>query len=210
MRKNNLWSSASSFLGTFAALCLVLIVIAEPALAQEEPQVISEAYIQSDPGPAPTPPTGVTLIFAQTFQDLSRTQIGTMWWINQDWGVGLNLGFKYANREFLSTGLNGRSNRVTRVSTTILPQLTGAYTIATANTKRLIVSAGVGPYFVKPEGGDVQTGFAAHVGPGIDWPLSTQLSLHLEQWVGVISDPDPARGLRVALQPQISAIWWFE
>lgn len=154
------------------------------------------------------PPEGWTLSLGQSFGNLGRVQLGTAWWIDRDWAVGLDIGFDYVKREF-RTQLGDGTQLVERVESVVTPQLSGMYTLTTAGSKRLFLSAAVGPYFSKPEGESTGVGIAGHVGPGIDWPLSPQLSLQFQQRIAVVSDPDPVRGFQMGLQPYFSAVWWF-
>lgn len=170
---------------------------------------ISEAIIRAEAPPAATPPTGVTLSLAQTFQLLNRSQLGVIYWTSSDFAFGLLAGFNYGKREYRLVSADGSSNLVQRVTWDVLPEVVGIYTIAAAKSKRLVVSGGIGPYIKKQDGAAAEVGYAGHVGPGVDWPLSTQLSLHFEEWIGFVSDPDPAVGFKVGLQPQLSILWWF-
>lgn len=172
------------------------------------PNIITEARFGT-PEPFPEPPTGWTLSLGQSFQQLGRTQLGTLWWLNADWAVGFDVGFQYGTREFQVETPSAGSKLVRRVNWSTVPQLTGAYTIATAKTKRLLVSLSAGPLLQKSEGDQTKVGYVVSAGPGIDWPLSTQLSLNFQERVVLVSDPDPVRGVRLGLQPQISAYWWF-
>jgi hypothetical protein len=201
------------FFRVFAWSVAVVAVAGQvsPAHADDEdilPNIITEARLGA-PEPFPEPPTGWTLSLGQSFQQLGRTQLGTLWWLNADWGVGFDVGFQYGTREFEVVAPNAGSNLVRRVSWSAVPQVTGVYTLATAKTKRLLLALSAGPLFEKAEGQDTGIGYVVSAGPGIDWPLSTQLSLNFQERVVLVSDPDPARGVRVGLQPQISAYWWF-
>ena len=155
------------------------------------------------------PPEGWTLTLGQGFGDQGRVQLGTAWWLNHDWAVGFDIGFDYVKREFRADLGQGSTELVERVESVVTPQLSGMYTLMTAGSKRLLLAAAVGPYFSKPEGESTGVGVAGHVGPGIDWPLSPQLSLHFQQRIAVTSDPDPEQGFQMGLQPYFSAVWWF-
>jgi hypothetical protein len=207
------------------AILLSFFVAAAPAAAQnavqgvtqpvEAPLAVGDEQEDDDDAeyvvvtPPPIQPVGWTLVFAQTYGYLGRFQLGTAYWFNREWAVGAEIGFDYGRRQHPVVASNGQGYTVTRVTSTFVPQVYGMYTLATSGNKRLLLNAGIGPLFSKPEGEDMRTGLVAHLGPGVDWPLTSQLSLHLEQRIALVADPEPAVGLRIGYQPQFSVYWWF-
>lgn len=154
-------------------------------------------------------PTGWQLTLGHTFGAMSRVQFGGANWLNDDWGLGVDAGFDYSRRRFNRT-TQGVAQPVTRLRYDVVPEVVVMRTLYHATTKRLLVSLAGGPILRKDEGKSLGTGFTVHAGPGIDWPLSKQLSFHFEQWVTFLSDPDPAVGQQIEFQPQLSMIWWFQ
>jgi hypothetical protein len=154
-------------------------------------------------------PIGATLKIGHAFGPDSRVQFGGAYWFDKNWAAGLDLGYDYANREY-SVGTPATARLVKRYSYSIVPEVFGSRTLFTATTKRLLVSAGGGLLIRKPEGLSARTGYLVKAGPGVDWPLSAQLSFHFEQWVSLTVDADKSVGSRVGFDPQLSMIWWFQ
>lgn len=154
-------------------------------------------------------PDGLVLKLGHSFGPLDRVQFGGAYWFGADWALGFDVGYGYASREY-AIGAGSGSRRVQRYEYSIIPEIYISNTLFSATTKRLLVSAGGGPLIRKAEGGKAGVGYFLQAGPGVDWPLTSQLSFHYEQWITFIVESDAAVGNKVGFQPQFSLIWWFQ
>lgn len=159
--------------------------------------------------PAPLPPTGASIVLANNTGRNGGVRIGGMYWISDRYGAGIEVGMDYLRRDRkVGTGLGSR--QVLSIQSSVSPVVVANVMIFKMRTMRFLGSVGAGPYIAKPDREPVKVGMLGHAGVGLDWPIVQQLSLHVEERLAGVADPDPLVGTQVGLQTQLAAYWWFE
>jgi hypothetical protein len=167
----------------------------------------SEPYFLEELPPAPPIPSSITL--AYTLGKLNRAQVGASYWFTKAIGMGLEVGLD-GSRHTKTVAVADESRTVTTAENIISPALDLLYSFQQIGPANLFAAAGGGPYIVQSGRSGWTVGAMAFAGPGIDWRVTKQISVHAGERILFLRMPDPKIGNTYGLETLWAANWWFE